>query len=179
MSAASACASALSAVVTCATLETPALLSTASSSRMMAGSSSTISTRSSSIGRRFPRAESHPRKFFPVGLAPPRVPQPPQAPVHGELAEAEVLHDGVGQENEDVAPPLEGQQPPLHPVRQADPELPRPHQHGQDVDQNAVTERREEECPGVLPIEEVEAEHAFRDQEQGDEDVPGEFDDRA
>src|SRR5947199_8649420 len=110
----------------------------------MVGSSSTSNTRGPSRRSRMcrigPLPESDPGEFLPSGLAPPRVPQTSQAPVERELAKAEIVHYGIQQEYHHVATAAEGEQPSLKPVGQAEAKAPGAHQHGHQVDQNAVSQ---------------------------------------
>ena len=93
------------------------------------------------------RAEAHPGELFPSGLAAPGVPQPAQPPVERELAVAEVLQHRIGKQDQDLAPPAERQQMALQPVGQAVAEAPGADQHGEDVHQNPVAQRGEQEGP--------------------------------
>src|SRR6185312_1209026 len=151
--------------------------------RTMVGSSSTSKMRGPSARSRMcrvgPLPESNPGEFLPPSLAPPRVPQTSQAPVKRELAKAEVLHHGIQQEYHHVATAAEGQQSSLEPVCQAKAKAPGAHEHGHQVDQNAVSQGGEQEGPEIVIVEESVPEHLFHDEEEQHQQVPGQLDQRA
>src|SRR3954465_14904912 len=143
-------------------------------SRAMSGSSSTRSIRGSAesaMSGGGPRAKTHAGEFFPSRLAPPGIPQTAKPPVQGQLAVAEVFQHGVEQQDEDFTSAAEGQKVPLQPIGQSVAEPPGTHQHSKHVDQNAVSERGQQEGQQELVADEGLSQHPFHDEEKQYEQV--------
>src|SRR5687767_911835 len=143
----------------------------------MSASSSTMRTRiASGTRRRLSRAEADPRELLPAGLPAPCVPQSAEPPPECELAVPQILHDRVGEEQEHLAPALEREQPPGEPVGETEPEAPGTDKHGQHVHEDPIAQRREEECPCIFGVHEVDAKGELRDEQRDEEEVAGRLD---